>query len=232
VRTILLVAAERLEFAGLLSRLTGVTEISCGSEYAACADVGGDRWVLAANGPGPRLAAEAAAAACRDRAPDIVVSTGFCGALDPHLALADIVVAERVLGDRGSYPARLPRTSRPHARGAVLSQCSVAVTVADKRRLRQSGACAVEMEAYGLAERASNWGSDFYCIRAVSDRADEDLPMDFNAVRDPSGRFDRMRIARAALARPLERVPRLWRMRRNCRQAAEQLGEFLADCRF
>jgi nucleoside phosphorylase len=152
--------------------------------------------------------------------------------LDPQLDVGDIVVADAIGDPRGVYPTCRPRTHRPHSVGLVWSQDRVAVTVSDKKLLRQTGASAVEMEAAGLLERASNWGSDMYCIRAVSDRAGEDLPMDFNALRDANGRFNRARIVRGAIARPFARIPRLLRMRRNCTAAAERLGEFLADCRF
>lgn len=228
----LLVAAEPLEFKTLLNRLSGVTRIDCSLRFAASAEVHGDRWVLVADGPGPERAGAAADAAALRHKPDVIVSTGFCGALDPNLAVGEIVAADRIIGPGGEYPAQSPATSRPHASGALVSQDRVAVTVSDKRRLRETGACAVEMEASGLTPRASNWRSAFYCVRAVSDRADEDLPLDFNAMRDQSGRFDRGRIVRAAIARPWPRIPRLLRMRRNCIAAAGQLGEFLADCRF
>ncbi len=87
------------------------------------------------------------------------------------------------------------------------------------------------MESAAIARKAAEWGVPFYAIRAVSDTALEDMPLDFNLYRDAAGRFSRTRIALAALARPFTRVPALLRLDRNCRIAAESLGDFFADCR-
>ena len=54
-------------------------------------------WVLVASGPGSRLVTEALR---EKRNVDGVVSVGFCGALDPSLAIGDIVVSGDMSGDR------------------------------------------------------------------------------------------------------------------------------------
>jgi hypothetical protein len=87
------------------------------------------------------------------------------------------------------------------------------------------------MEAAAIAEKAKEWGVPFYSIRAVSDTASEDMPLDFNLYRDAAGRFSRSRIALAAMARPFSAIPALLRLNRHCRIAAESLGDFFADCR-
>ena len=58
------------------------------------------------------------------------------------------------------------------------------------------------MEAGAVAERAEHFNIPFYAIRVVTDAADENLPMDFNQVRDAEGRFDRLRILAAASRQP------------------------------
>ena len=88
------------------------------------------------------------------------------------------------------------------------------------------------MESAAVARKAAEWGVPFRCVRAVSDTAAEDMPLDFNLYRDADGRFSRTRIALAALARPFTAIPALLRLDRNCRIAAESLGDFFADCRF
>jgi hypothetical protein len=72
----------------------------------------------------------------------------------------------------------------------------------------------------------------FYCIRAVSDTADDSFAVDFNAARRADGRFDRGHIARQVLARPLVMIPELLRLRRNAAKAVRALGDFVADCNF
>jgi hypothetical protein len=109
----------------------------------------------------------------------------------------------------------------------------VAITSQEKKILRAStGAIAVEMESAAVERAAAAREIPFYCIRSVSDTAQDDMPIDFNAYRDPDGRFSRGRIAMAAAAHPFTRVPALLRLERNCQLAAEALGDFFADCRF
>ena len=116
-------------------------------------------------------------------------------------------------------------------RGGVVSVDRVAITAQDKCALRVStGAAVVEMESAAVARKARQWAVPFGCIRVVSDAAGEDLPLDFNLYRDADGRFERTRIALAALGRPFTVLPGLIRLARHCSHAAERLGEFLANC--
>jgi nucleoside phosphorylase len=229
----LLVAAEGREFSGLVRRIGGV-RLDWPVEDARAIERNGVKILMVANGPGGRLAGRAFEVALGSVRPDVVVSTGVCGALDEGLEVGAILVADRVLegGNGEGFAAAPVETGRAFARGAVISVDRVAVTASDKRGLRELGAVAVEMEAAAIAARASRAGIAFSCVRAVSDTAREDLVLDFNAYRDREGRFSRMRIAAAAMRRPRAVLPGLLRLDRNTRCAAESLGDFLADCRF
>jgi adenosylhomocysteine nucleosidase len=208
-RTWLVVAAESRELQGILKRCGASAMLDWPAAFAREAKWRGDRWLLVANGPGKRLAAQVMEKRIEV---DGVISTGFCGALDPALRVGDIVDA---------------RSRRIHTADRV------AVTAREKAALFAStGAAAVEMEAAALEQAASAWRVPFYCFRAVSDTAAEDMPLDFNLYRDAAGRFSRGRIALAALARPFTAIPALLRLDRNCRIAAESLGDFFADCTF
>jgi adenosylhomocysteine nucleosidase len=88
------------------------------------------------------------------------------------------------------------------------------------------------MEAGAVKKIANDWRVPFYCVRAVSDTASEDMPLDFNLYRDDAGRFSLPRIALAAMSRPFARIPALKRLEANCNVASESLGAFFADCRF
>jgi adenosylhomocysteine nucleosidase len=206
--TWLVIAAEKRELDGILKRFGKPSKLDWPSEFGCEIHRNGDRWLLVANGPGPRLAGEALEQKIEVTG---MISTGFCGALDPALKVGDII----------------SRFSD------LLSTDRVAITCAEKRDLRaKTGAAAIEMEAAAVARKAAEWGVPFHCVRAVSDTAQDDLPLDFNLYRDAEGRFSRTRIALAALGRPFTRVPALLRLDRNCRIASESLGDFFANCRF
>ncbi len=223
-----MIAAEKMEFDGLLRRATLARMLPIPVRFAAEATLQNLTLFLLANGPGPMRAS-----ACRADGPfDAIVSTGFCGGTNPTLRIGDIAAATEVRSGTHRFAATLPAGPGAALSGAIASQDEVAVTVADKQRLAQSGAIAVEMEAAAVAAYAEESRTPFYCIRVVSDTAHEDMPLDFNRFRQPDGDFNRRAIAFAALRRPFTSIPALRQLQRNCRFASEKLGAFLADCRF
>jgi adenosylhomocysteine nucleosidase len=207
IRTVLVIAAERFELKYIRPR----------------AD---QHWILRANGPGGALAGEAADEVGPEV--DLVLSVGLCGALAEELEIGQIVVGSSVNGTVIDRPQSLASA----VYGPIVSIDWVAQTVPEKRRLRETGAIAVEMEAAAVLERALAWKVPFYCIRAVSDRATEGFALDLNAARDKVGRFNVRRIVAQAVRRPLVGFPELWRLRRNSEIAARALGEFIGNCSF
>ena len=188
--------------------------------------------MLAANGAGAKRAAAAVDRALEKFDADAVISTGFCGALDDELAIADVVVASEVTAGGRRFTAAIPSSVRRHHNGVVCSINRVAQTAGEKRALRASGGTAVEMEAGGVAERAAAQGIKFYCIRVVTDLAGEDMANDFNLALRPDGHFATISILSRALRDPLVRLPELVRLRNRCVRASRALGEFIADCRY
>ncbi|MCS7023686.1 MAG: hypothetical protein NZV14_02710 [Bryobacteraceae bacterium] len=226
-----IIAAEAEELAGLLDHLHQVRPLAWPLRYAIRAQLGELPVILAANGPGPELACQAARTVAEHFPSSLFLSTGFCGGLQPDLQVGEIVAASEIRGEDGQhYRARLPQT--PLRSGLIYSSSRVACTHEEKDALRQTGALAVEMEAASIAKVAQQAGQPFCCIRVVSDAWNEDLPLDFNCYRDAKGRFDRKRIAMAAAMQPFHLLRPLLRFRNNCRRAAEKLGDFLASCRF
>lgn len=229
---IVAIAAEEREFAGLLRHASARRPAALPVRFACHATIRRQEWMLAAHGPGPALAAFATEAAldAADRAAALL-STGLCGGLSPELSAGDVLVARRVCAAAGSWSCRVPETSRRARTGVLWSQDRVAVSVEEKRALREGGHDAVEMEAASVAQAALRHKLPFFCIRVVSDDAAGAMPFDFNSYRDAEGRFRTSAIARAALRRPA-RVPALISLARASARAGRVLGDFLADCRF
>ena len=229
---ILFVAADKMEYAGLLPHAADMRRVRLNVSWSREVRLGPHQALLAANGAGAARAAAALDAACSAFHPEAVVSTGFCGALDPALAVAAIVVATCIRAADADYPALPVRSGFPFSAGPIRSIGHVARTAEEKLNLRAGGACAVEMEAAGVAARALERGLPFYCIRSVTDLAGETLHNDFNKALRPDGHFATISILASALRYPALRLPELFRLRRRCLSASLALGSFLADCRF
>ena len=228
MKNVLVVAAEDFEFAGILSRAEKVVRPGWKVQFSRIAILNGMRLLMAADGPGSRLAGMAAEEV-KNREPfEAVVSTGLCGALDPELAVGQIFVASKVNG----WDARQPVTAMKFRTGRLVSIDRVAGTAEDKTLLYAAGADVVEMEAAAVESRAREWRLPFYCVRAVSDTASEYIALDLNEMRDAEGRFSRSRIVARALRSPLRLVPELLRLNRNSGRAAKALGDFFANCSF
>ena len=229
---ILFIAADPLEYSGLLPRLVGVAPVTLGADWARGGRLGTHDVLLVANGAGRSRAAAALEAACAVFAADAVVNTGFCGALDPSLEVAAVVAGTAIAGEGGEFPVRPVAANALYRQGVVYTADRVAQTAAEKAELRRTGAAVVEMEAAGVAAESLRRGLPLYCVRAVTDLADESFANDFNAALREDGHFDTMIILRNSVRRPLARLPELIRLRNRCALAARTLGDFFADCRF
>ncbi|MCC7174732.1 MAG: hypothetical protein IT159_06010 [Bryobacterales bacterium] len=231
---VLLVAAEGREFAGLLRRARRRARLPWPVRFARSVEIGGQRLFLVANGCGAGLAGEACEVAWNKHRARAIVSTGFCGALEPGLTAGEVFFATRVENPQGtvSLDAAVPECSLPHATGRLVSTDHVVETVQEKVALRERGGSVVEMEALAVALRARYWGVPFYCVRAVADLAEEGFQFDFNAARDLDGRLRTSRILWAAARRPHPLASELLKLYYRSRLAARALGAALADCRY
>jgi adenosylhomocysteine nucleosidase len=237
---ILYVAAEAMELEPFAALLTGVRKLKWPIDYAFEGVWEGRRVMLAANGAGPRLASQAVEIAIRavtgaelsSSKLEAVVSTGFCGALDPDLRECQILVPTQVLDldANQTFECGTVDADTPFISGRLLSQDRVANCAHEKQKLKDHGAIAVDMEAAGVAARATRAGLPLYCIKVVCDRADESFPFDVNSMRTPDGRIGRVKIGIHALTHPKVLRPLLhWRRRSG--DAAKALGGFLVSCR-
>src|SRR5262249_51689166 len=229
------VAAEAREFGGLLPFCRNVERLDWRLAWARAVELNGRKVFLAANGAGPKRATEAIELVRSELGNgdmDAVVSTGFCGGLDPALKIGDVFVATGIEMEGGVAAVGAPRSRRAVFQGTLVSRDRVAQTAEEKRDLRRSGAAAGDMEAAGGLPPGREWGMPFFCVRSVTDLADESFRIDLNAARRTDGRFSTPRILAAAIRRPITVAPELFELRRRCATAARSLGEFIADCSF
>ena len=229
----LIVAADRRELDPLARRLVGAQAPDLELQWSRLGRLHGRMVLLVANGAGRERAAAAVTKACAQVTVAAIVSTGWCGALDPALEPGRIVVADRVLSvePRGEFAARAPGGGNAYSGGGVLTANHVVLAAAEKSELRATGAVAVEMEAAGVAEQAAGRGLPFYCVRAVSDGATQSFAIDFNRARLRDGRFSTTRVlAQAGLS------PARWRellgLWQNSRIAAAALADALRSLEF
>jgi nucleoside phosphorylase len=226
---LLFIAADPIEFRGMLRHCRTAHPYPVSVHWARRGKLAGNDVLLAANGAGRARAASAFDATFQPFAPDAVISTGFCGALDPSLTLAHVVTATCVAGGGECFETQV--LAAPRA-GVDCTVDYVACTAEEKNTLRESGGTIVEMEAAGVAARAKERGVPFYCVRSVTDLAGESFENDFNSALRSDGHFDKMLILRGTLRRPMARLPELFRLRSRSVRAARALGDFFADCRF
>jgi nucleoside phosphorylase len=139
---------------------------------------------------------------------------GWAGGLSPDLDAGDVVLAGTAVNEQG---ARVPCTviELPGARvGAVLTVPAPLLTPQAKSSAWDSGALAVEMEAYPLAAWAWARGLPFVHARVILDPVGEDLP-DLGDALDRLGRVRWGRLLRRMLSEPSLAVALYRLMRRN-----------------
>lgn len=229
---LLVVAAEERELRGILAHAQHPRPASVGADWARSAALGGNELLLVANGAGLARAAAAVERAAAAFSPDAIVSIGFCGALEDNLGVAAVVVVTEVTGANGRFHALAPATARPYQRGVVATIDHIAQSAAEKRSLRQTGASVVDMETAAVAACSAALRLPFFCIKAVTDLAGEDLANNLNAALRTDGHFDTIRILGSIFGRPFARLPEMLRLWSRSAQAARALGDFFADCRF
>jgi nucleoside phosphorylase len=223
------IAAEPREFAGFLPHVKNISTPQLPVHWSRQATWKNRTVLLIANGAGPLQAAKAAGV-CGSAA--AIINTGFCGALDSDLKIGDVIVAGKVLSSTQMFDCRSVNTSLSFRQGAICSSARIVATAIEKEELRRSGAIAVEMEAGGIIPYVRDRGLPFYCVRTVSDLADESFANDFNAALGADGRYRMGRLIGSALMQPHTRFPELIRLKQRCDLAAARLGDFLDSCSF
>ena len=171
-------------------------------------------------GIGHRNAGKSVREFLANHSPELVLTCGFAGRLNPALKLGEIVFEtgnrKSGIGNKlvaaGAKPAKIFCADR------------IATTAAEKRKLRaETGADAVEMESAAIHAVCQERGIACVTVRVISDTADEDLPLDFNALAKPDQNLDFGKLF-LAVAKSPGKIPALLALQRKTRFAAEQLA--------
>jgi nucleoside phosphorylase len=231
--TVAVVSALEEELAPLALRLAGRRPAARGRALACRAGVLDVRLMVTGDGPARggenarRLLAEVR---CR-----ALLGLGVAGGLTPDLAVGDTVVAARIL-DEGSGRVFQPPPSLWLERGrqfagareaTAITACAVAGDREAKARLAALAAppAVVDLESAAWAGAAAAAGVPFAIARVVTDAHDEDLPLDFEALRGAGGGIEGRRVLAAALLRPRS-WPALLALRRRLLRAGQELGDW------
>lgn len=166
--------------------------------------------------------------------PNVCIASGVAGSLRATYRVGEVFVAREVMELESGRTIAMDRelveaAERLGVRLAerLLSSANMVVTAEGKGRLGRM-AEAVEMESFAVLTEAAARTIPGVAIRAISDAADQDLPMDFSGVLDNQGKVKVSKVA-CSLARAPQKLPSLLRLGRDTKLAATKLAEFLDE---
>lgn len=159
--------------------------------------------------------------------PPLLLSVGFAGGLVPELAIGALVRPAELVDDETGRT--WPATGLPESRGRLVTHTFMIGRPADKEALgRKWQAEAVDMESAAFARFCAERGIPFGCVRVISDRAQDRLPLELVGLLEGHSRRE---ISLKRLAWSLVRRPsflfELWRLARDTRRAARVLADEL-----
>lgn len=194
--------------------------------------ISGHEIVLVEGGMG-MLNAGWAATALAAESPDLMISTGFGGAVQAGLAVGDVVLADRVLHWSGTgfeevavgfYGRNEAAVSLSLQRGVFVSSDQILKKRALAEKLPAGTANpVVEMESAAVARIAASHGIPFLAVRAISDPWDEELDFSIDEFCDDTMRIRPANVFATIVRRPAI-IPQLIRLARNSRVAAAALA--------
>jgi nucleoside phosphorylase len=173
-----------------------------------------------------------AATCLRGAGLDAIISSGLCGGLNTRYRVGQIVTPKRVatLQDSTGVSTAHALTNLAERQGAtVIETLLTADRIIDSQREKAQLsriADAVDMESFHIVHEFSLEAAPVAVIRAISDAANEDLPLDFTKVLTNTGQVKVAPLLKALVSRPT-RIPHLIQFAKQSREAAKSLANFL-----
>lgn len=191
-------------------------------------------------GAGPRAAREAISRVVWDDSGNLeyCISSGLAGALRGEYPIARLLGAQEIVsegtrdddGANSVIASSASLISFAAECGATVAgkfySAERAISRADEKKHLGKAYDAVEMESFEILSVAAASGVPAAAIRAISDLADEDLPLDMNEVFSDEGQVSIPRVI-GQLARHPQSLRGLIKLSQQSKQAAESLAKFL-----
>ena len=151
-----------------------------------------------------------------------VFTCGFCGGLNPEFKSGEVIFMT-------GYPELEKQLLAAGARLATfITSPHIVTTATEKQQLRaKTGADVVEMESEAILAVCREKKIPCAMVRAISDTASEDLPLDFNVLARPDSSLHYGKLF-LAIAKSPGKIGALMKLQRKTELAAENLAEVLA----
>jgi adenosylhomocysteine nucleosidase len=163
---------------------------------------------------------------------DICISSGLAGSLDTALKPGDVVVSHttetldrscQVTSDADLFDIAVTYGAKPV--NVSLTSEKIVATADEKEALGEKGSV-VDMESAHILAAAIQKQVPCVAVRAISDAADEDLPVDFGRILDSHGHLKMGGLLKEVGLSPY-RIPLLIQFGRQSRAAGKSLADFL-----
>ncbi len=168
---------------------------------------------------------------------EVCISSGLAGALKRGFVPGDIIAPQDLIAEAEHADLRSDRLKvdmelrkQALAAGALPADCLFTTdrvfVKASHKDSCSSRAQSVDMESFDIVKEASAWGARAVVVRAISDTADEDLPINFNLTLSKKNEISLPKVVLELAKNPFV-LPALLRFGRQSRVAAQRLAIFL-----
>jgi adenosylhomocysteine nucleosidase len=175
----------------------------------------------------------------KDQYFDVCVSSGLAGALCETLSVGDIIAPKEIIVElkhagHGAERLEVDGELRQMAlgRGAKNANCLFTtdeiLVKASQKKSCASRAQSVDMESFEIVKAASAWGARSVVVRAISDAATEDLPINFNLTLSEQKEVSLSKVLMEVAKNPLA-LPALIRFGGQSKRAGALLAAFLEN---
>jgi adenosylhomocysteine nucleosidase len=175
----------------------------------------------------------------KDQYFDVCISSGLAGALCDTLSVGDIIAPKELIVElkhadlREEHLVVDPELRQlALGRGAKNANCLFStdeiLVKASQKKSCSSRAQSVDMESFEIVKAASAWGARSVVVRAISDAATEDLPINFNLTLSDKREVSLSKVLIQVAKNPLA-LPALIRFGGQSKRAGALLAAFLEN---